>query len=177
MSRAPILRIAAVIAIGGALGALLRASLIDAAGALGSPAWASIVGVNVLGGLAIGVIFVHLEARFLRHARSRLAASPHAPRVESRGWRLDADQTLDPVDLFRAETRMRVQSGYWVTGFLGGFTTFSTFAVELYELAGRTDPGAFAGFYLVAALSPVVATWVGLVIGTFTLPRRGPERR
>ncbi len=165
---------ALAVAIGGALGALLRATVVHAAGLLGVPAWGAVALVNVLGGVAIGAIFVHLEARFLRHARSRLVASPHARRVEARGWLLDADQTLDPVDLFRAETRMRVQSGYWVTGFLGGFTTFSSFALELYELGARTDGAAFVGAYLLAALAPIAATWAGLVLGAFTLPSRAP---
>jgi len=136
------------------------------------PAWAAIAGVNVIGGMTIGAVFVHLEARFLRHARSRLAASPHAGEIGARGWLLDADQTLDPVDLFRAESRLRMGSGLLVTGVLGGFTTFSGFALEMFELAARLDPVRFALAYTAAALLPVAATVAGLVLGAFTLPRK-----
>jgi CrcB protein len=49
-----------------------------------------------------------------------------------------------------------------ITGILGGFTTFSTYAVDAEQLlaAGRL---ALAGAYLVATLGgALVATWLGL---------------
>lgn len=51
-----------------------------------------------------------------------------------------------------------------VTGILGGFTTFSTYAVDVEQLlaAGRL---ALAGAYLVGTLGgALVATWLGLVL-------------
>lgn len=165
---------ALAVALGGALGAVLRASVVALASTANVPPWLGVAIVNVTGGLAIGAVFVHLEARVLRHARSRLSDSPHAAAIDARGWLLDADQTLDPVDLFRAETRLRRRSGYWVTGLLGGFTTFSSFALELFELAGQLDPWTFTAVYAATALLPLVATWVGLVIGAFTLPHHSP---
>jgi fluoride ion exporter CrcB/FEX len=167
-------RMLAAVSAGGAVGAALRVSVIELAALVGVTGWVAVAVVNVLGGLAIGAGFVHLEARFLRSVRSRLSSTPHAQSIEARGWILEADQTLDPVDLFRGEARLRMLSGYWVTGFLGGFTTFSSFAVELFELHGRIDPLRFTGAYLIAALLPVAATWAGLVLGAFTLPRRRP---
>ncbi len=154
------------------MGAALRVTVVELAEVFGMELWLAVALVNVLGGIAIGVFFVHLEARFLRHARSRLADSPQAGRVAARGWLLDPDQTLDPVDLFRAEERLRVLSGYWVTGLLGGFTTFSSFALAMFELGERIDPLRFAGAYLLAALLPLVGTFAGLVLGAFTLPHR-----
>ncbi len=52
-----------------------------------------------------------------------------------------------------------------VTGILGGFTTFSTYAVDTEQLlaAGRL---ATAGAYLVGTLvGALVATWLGLALG------------
>lgn len=161
----------AAVAAGGALGALLRVSVVKLSEGLGVPAWAGVAIANGLGGLGIGVAFVHLEARFLRHARSRLFDSPHAASIEARGWLLDADSTLDPVDLFRAEARLRRLSGFWVTGLLGGFTTFSSFALEMFELAGSLPFARFALIYAAAACVPVVTTVAGLVLGAWTLPR------
>jgi fluoride exporter len=51
-----------------------------------------------------------------------------------------------------------------VTGILGGFTTFSTYAVDTEQLlaAGRLAP---AGAYLVATLvGALAATWLGLAL-------------
>lgn len=163
---------AVAVALGGGLGALLRVSVIELAGLADVPAWLSVGVVNAIGGVAIGAAFVHLEARVLRHTHSRLAGSPHAEPIDARGWLLDADQTLDPVDLFRAEARLRRISGYWVTGVLGGFTTFSSFALEVFGLAGRLDPWVFALVYVGTATLPLLATWAGLVLGAFTLPHR-----
>jgi fluoride ion exporter CrcB/FEX len=165
---------AVAVALGGALGAVLRVSVIALASTASLPAWLGVAIVNAIGGVAIGATFVHLEARVLRHARSRLSDSPHAAAIDARGWLLDADQTLDPVDLFRAETQLRRRSGYWVTGLLGGFTTFSSFALELFELAGQLEPWMFAVVYAATATLPLVATWAGLVLGAFTLPHRPP---
>jgi len=173
----PGVRVSAAVAAGGALGAALRVSVVELAALVGVPGWVGVVLVNVLGGLAIGAVFVHLEARFLRHARSRLAASPRAPGIAARGWMLEPDQTLDPVDLFRAEMRLRVRSAGWVTGLLGGFTTFSSFALEMHELGARTGWLAFAAAYGAAALLPIAGTWAGLVLGAFTLPHRAPDRK
>lgn len=164
--------LALAVAAGGAAGAVLRVALVGLGELVAVPAWAAVAGVNVIGGVAIGAAFVHLEARFLRHARSRLADSPHAERIGARGWLLDADQTLDPVDLFRAESSLRMWSGLLVTGVLGGFTTFSGFALEMFELAARLDPMHFALAYTAAAMLPVAATVAGLVVGAFTLPKK-----
>ena len=160
------------VACGGALGAVLRAVVADVGAALGLVDWLVTGATNALGGLAIGSVFVHLEARYRAHQRSRLADTPHGPRMANRGWPVDVDQTLDPVDLFRADTPIRLWSGFLVTGGLGGFTTFSTFAVEMNSLGHSGSPLEFALGLALTALVPVWATFAGLHLGEWTLPDR-----
>jgi fluoride exporter len=50
----------------------------------------------------------------------------------------------------------------FITGFCGGYTTFSTFALENLQLA-QAENGAMAFFYIVAStVGGVVAAWLGL---------------
>lgn len=59
---------------------------------------------------------------------------------------------------------------FLVTGILGGFTTFSTYAVDAQQLiaAGRVGvAGAYLAGTLVAAVG---ATWVGLTLARRVLP-------
>lgn len=163
---------ALAVCLGGALGAVMRTVFAETAVALGVADWLATAGINTLGGLAIGSVFVHLEARYRAHARSRLSDTPHGLRVQGRGWPLDVDETLDPVDLFRADVPIRLWSGFLVTGVLGGFTTFSTFAVGLIELRATAGPGVFVGALVAAAFTPIFATALGLRLGEWTLPDR-----
>lgn len=51
---------------------------------------------------------------------------------------------------------------FWVTGFCGGYTTFSTFAWELLEMI-RVGEGQAAGVYAAASVGlGVIAVWLGL---------------
>lgn len=113
----------AVIAVGGALGALARYGVgLTLPHVPGSFPLATFL-VNVVGCLLIGVLIVVI------------------------------------TEWTRAHPLVRPFLG---TGFLGGFTTFSTYAVEAQELlrAGRV---AIAGAYLAGTLATAVAaTWVGV---------------
>ena len=123
MTRALVVSIA-LVAASGAVGAVLR-SVIDHAvpHAAGPVAW-DIIGVNVLGSLALGIIAGHIEHR-----------------AEPRWYPL-----LGP-------------------GLLGGFTTFSTFALETLSLTHQNE--YLLAFINVAAklLLGLAAAWAGFAFG------------
>lgn len=75
--------------------------------------------------------------------------------------------------------RLRLAAG---TGFCGGFTTYSTLAVQTADLAGRGLWGASAAYTLGTLLIGAVAAWVGIAAGSAAVRRRrapdgvGPAR-
>lgn len=72
----------------------------------------------------------------------------------------------------RGNDRLRLAAG---VGALGGFTTFSTFSVELVTLI-QDGSAAMAALYLLASLSAcVVGAAVGFAVGHARAPRQAPE--
>jgi CrcB protein len=106
-----------LIALGGALGSVLRA-LASWAIPAGRLPWATI-GVNVAGSLLIGVLMAR--------------------------WAL---------------SDLRVQS-FWVLGVCGGFTTFSSFSWQTFELAQRGSWVAAVANVLLSVVLCLAATWLG----------------
>lgn len=51
-----------------------------------------------------------------------------------------------------------------LTGFCGGFSTFSTFALELLLLGEEGHAGVAAWYLLLSLLGGLAAIWVGLVV-------------
>lgn len=123
-------RLIAVVALGGAIGALARYA-VEVALPWQSSGWPwAVFIVNILGCLAIG-----LATGVLADARARGAAVPQ-------WWR--------PLV---------------VTGFLGGFTTFSTYILEVVVLieSGTREAALLALTYLFASvLLGVFAVWAAL---------------
>ena len=51
---------------------------------------------------------------------------------------------------------------FWVTGFCGGYTTFSAFSWQVMDLV-RLGDGILAGFYAASSIAlGLVAVWIGL---------------
>ncbi len=50
------------------------------------------------------------------------------------------------------------------TGFCGGFTTFSTFSLESYELIGRGEKTAAALYIALSVAGCIVGVWCGMKI-------------
>lgn len=109
----------AAVALGGALGAVLRWALELALPVGQGWPWATLL-ANVLGSAALGWLVVHGDRR--RHP-----------------WWL------------------RPGLG---TGLLGGFTTFSTYAVQV-AARGRVDPVVALAYLLLTAVLCVGAAWAG----------------
>ena len=72
---------------------------------------------------------------------------------------------LAPVLLGRAAWL----SGFTITGFLGGFTTYSAFAEETFLLLDRGDAGGVvlaAGYVLATIAATAIAVWIGARVGS-----------
>jgi CrcB protein len=151
-----------LVAVGGAIGAVAR-GLAEAAGpAIGVTAWVMVLMVNILGCFIIGLLLVWLECRLCRDGGSRLATHP--------GWRglgnlPMPDPTLPAPEIARARRRLRLLSGLLMTGVLGGFTTFSTVALDVVTLA---ESGRLVEACLdvgLSVLGGVLAAIAGLELG------------
>lgn len=125
---------AALVAVGGVLGVLLRALLTSPA-APGAWPWATFA-VNVAGSLLLGAL---------------LAVLQRGPDVGRR----------------RA---VRLAAG---TGVLGGFTTYSTFALEVEQLLSSGHAATGVAYALVSVVLGVVAAGVGIVGAGRVLASRG----
>ncbi len=124
----------AVVAVGGALGALVRYGIgIAVPHPPGALPVATFL-INVVGCLLIGVVVVALTE-----------------------WGTAEHPLARP---------------FLTTGVLGGFTTFSTFAVEVTELLDAGRPGVAAGYLVGTPVAAVTATWVGMRLGRAVSGRR-----
>jgi CrcB protein len=116
----------AAVAIGGALGSVLRyliSSWFVARVGTSFP-WGTFV-INVSGSLLIGIV--------LQVALSRTGLNPY----------------------------LRL---FFATGILGGYTTFSTYAFEIYNLAGSAAPLQSAAYALGSVIAGVTAAYAGTLL-------------
>ncbi|GAA4754060.1 CrcB family protein [Gordonia alkaliphila] len=120
--------------LGGLLGAPARYLVEEALGDRGGFPLATFV-VNVVGALALGLLL-----------ESLVLAGPETPGSETTG-----SETTEPESGTRRRVRLCLG-----TGFLGTFTTYSSFAVQIELLAGG-DRLPLAAAYAAASLSAGLA--------------------
>lgn len=122
------LRLAALVALGGAVGTSARAGL-EAAFAPQGGTWPwTTFTINLVGSFLLGVLLERL-----------VRAGPDD------GWR----------------RRVRVLVG---TGMVGGFTTYSTFALEVDRLVGAGHAALAVAYALVSVVLGVVAAGAGILL-------------
>ena len=67
----------------------------------------------------------------------------------------------------------RLVRPFWGVGVLGGYTTFSSYAVEVHLLVLGGHPGLAAGYALGTLLTGIPAAWLGSwLVGRARHPRR-----
>ncbi|HEX7744170.1 MAG TPA: CrcB family protein [Micromonosporaceae bacterium] len=82
---------------------------------------------------------------------------------------------------------MAVVTGIWsgrrlvrpflAVGLLGGFTTFSTYVVDVRQMIARGSPGAALLYLVGTPLAAVLAVLVGTAVSSHILPGAGGRRR
>ena len=127
----------AVVAVGGALGALARYLLGLALPTEPNRFPTGTFIINVAGGLAIGVLIVLLTETFQAHPLLR---------------------------------------PFLVTGILGGFTTFSTYCVDVEKLLAERAIGLAMGYLFGTLFAALAATWAGVAIASAIGSRTAARR-
>lgn len=127
----------ALVFIGGALGTASRDALTESHV---FDAAASIWVINVVGSLLLGLVIA----------------------IAFRGESLRGGSSPGPRFSRRSHT-LRLLLG---SGFLGGFTTYSAFAVLVAAQTGAGDPLGALMFGVSAVVAGFLACWLGLVIGS-----------
>lgn len=149
------------VAAGGGLGALCRTLL----GAVfvevfHVASFVSTMVINTVGCFAIGYLFLRLEAMYCKNSKyGHFADDLNNPKK---------DLTIPAIDYFANNQRIKLLSALLITGFLGGFTTFSSYA--LYTIRLYLDRA------LISALINIVLTillcFLAVLAGMFVAKKR-----
>lgn len=163
---------AILVTLGGAGGALLRGWTEDLAARTGCPSWIAIFAVNIVGCFAMGLLFVWIEASFRQSGSSRLMRHPRHHQLTRFTNLMGTDPTRTPTEINRSQPGLRLASGFFLTGFLGGFTTFSAYALDSLQL-GLSGHWWWLGMNMVGTLLLGMASAAaGLEVGIRSLGLR-----
>ena len=172
------IRIASIltcIAVGGGLGALARDGTMSLLhGLLGLPVFVALSTVNVLGSLAIGIVFGHIELAYNRRERSRLDQLPMPGKYTGGTHWPTNDPTMLVVDVFKRSATLQIVSALLITGFLGAYTTFSAFCLLTVQLLESNDIISAAISIVGSVALGLFAVWCGIHIGCRTGSRSRP---
>lgn len=151
-----------LVALGGALGSVLRYLVsvlaIRVASGAAPPAGSSTPGLTTVTPFPWGTLLVNLVGCLAIGLIAAFTAHRHAEGV-----------TVTPFAALDRDAKL-----FFVTGVLGGFTTFSAFGIETLSLARDGSP-ARAGVYVAASvLLGLVLAWAGWTLGLRLAPSPGP---
>ncbi|MCY4045111.1 MAG: CrcB family protein [Cellvibrionales bacterium] len=136
------------VALGGGLGSTTRFMLSHS---VGSGHLTTLL-INVLGAGLMGYLFMMLELRLRKDGQSRLPKKL-AQHTSAKAL-YEKDMTLQAVDHFRSRKRLSILSAFLLTGFLGGFTTFSAYSLFNVILLQQAN---YQGFFINLVITPLLA--------------------
>lgn len=108
-------------------------------------------------------------------------ALPHAPdEIAVSTWVVNVTGALVIGALMHLVTEVwpptRLVRPFWGVGVLGGYTTFSTYALDMHHLLAAGQVGRAAVYYVGTLLTGLIAVWLGLA-GARTIGRTAHSRR
>jgi len=152
------------VAFGGGLGTLCRYLVGEGLrSTFNIPTYIAIMTINIIGCLLIGYLFILLEAVLRRDGNSRLHGTRLQKHLEHVTGLFDEDPTLQAVDHFYSDLRLRFISGMLLTGFLGGFTTFGSFSLYSVQLYHAGDITAALLNIVLTPVLAITATLAGIM--------------
>lgn len=154
------------VALGGGLGAAARFALTE----LFSTTLLPTLLINIIGSGLMGYLFILLEKRLRKDGNSRLPEKLSKVNPKAKPAFYEKDLTLQAVDHFRANIKLSYLSAFLLTGFLGGFTTFSAYSLFNVVLLQQ---GNTLGFLINLVLTPALALACFLIGCTLALKKQG----
>ena len=161
------------IGLGGGCGAIAR-HLLSQCGTqyLGLPDFLAVMMVNVIGCFLIGFIFILIAGHYASHRQHRMRETTLADPLIQRGWWPSDDPTTPTPDLLRRDRAAQCQAGFWITGMLGGMTTFSSFSLISLHLSHHGHWALLAANVIGSVVVGWLAVMIGLRLGRSILLRR-----
>lgn len=152
-----------LIAIGTGLGACIRFLLGQLSLTyLSMPSMTSIMIINIMGSFLMGFGFCWIEWRYRKDGLSRLKHLGRHSHFAKKAGLLERDATLPLVDHFRFNQRLQRLSSFWLTGFLGGFTTFSAYSLFSYPILIEQTTLEALSYIILTPVLALLFTWAGL---------------